>query len=154
MKLNATVHESIGASVLCWLATADTDGFPNVSPKEIFAAFGDDEIIVASIASPVTAANIAANPKVCISFVDVFRQKGFKIKGLADSLDPSHAGFAARAATLQALAGPKFEITSLHRIKIARISRILAPSYSQYPETDEAEMIASAYATYRVTPVE
>jgi len=45
--------------------------------------FDAEHIAVANIASPGTAKNIEANPKVCLTFVHVFAQKGYKIKGQA-----------------------------------------------------------------------
>jgi predicted pyridoxine 5'-phosphate oxidase superfamily flavin-nucleotide-binding protein len=64
--------------VLCWLATVDEAGRPNVSPKEIFTAHGDDHLLIAHLASPGSVRNLRARPEVCVSFVDVFVQKGFK----------------------------------------------------------------------------
>jgi predicted pyridoxine 5'-phosphate oxidase superfamily flavin-nucleotide-binding protein len=37
MKINEAVRIDIQNSVLCWLATVDEKGVPNVTPKEIFA---------------------------------------------------------------------------------------------------------------------
>lgn len=58
-------------------------GQPHVSPKEVFAVVDDQHVVIANIASPHTVRNIAINPRVCLSFVDVFVQKGFKLQGLA-----------------------------------------------------------------------
>ena len=44
-------------SVLCWLATVDESGQPNVSPKEIFAVFDSDHPVIAYIPSAGTARN-------------------------------------------------------------------------------------------------
>jgi hypothetical protein len=41
------------------LATVDAQGQPNVSPKEVWAIADDQHVVVANIASPVTARNIA-----------------------------------------------------------------------------------------------
>jgi hypothetical protein len=41
MNTDSTWHLFIHSSELCWLATADAQGQPNVSPKEVFAAFHD-----------------------------------------------------------------------------------------------------------------
>lgn len=59
--------------MLCWLATVDAQGQPNVSPKEVWAIADDRHVVVANIASPVTVRNIAQQPQVCLSFVDVLR---------------------------------------------------------------------------------
>lgn len=59
-------------AVLCWLATVDEDGMPNVSPKELFKHADDDRIIIAVVASSQSVRNISHTPSVCVSFVDVF----------------------------------------------------------------------------------
>ena len=50
-KINQAIKTDIENSVLCWLATVDTAGVPNVSPKEIFDSYNDDRIVIADIAS-------------------------------------------------------------------------------------------------------
>jgi predicted pyridoxine 5'-phosphate oxidase superfamily flavin-nucleotide-binding protein len=50
--LNSSHKAMAERSVLCWLATADESGQPNVSPKEVFAVADDKHIVVANIASP------------------------------------------------------------------------------------------------------
>ncbi|MEL6255795.1 MAG: pyridoxamine 5'-phosphate oxidase family protein [Bacteroidota bacterium] len=52
------IKDYIDRSVLCWLATSSAENFPNVSPKEIFAFYGSDKIIIANIASPQSIRNI------------------------------------------------------------------------------------------------
>ncbi|WP_274423291.1 pyridoxamine 5'-phosphate oxidase family protein [Chelativorans sp. YIM 93263] len=49
MKINQAVRTDIANSVLCWLATVDSEGIPNVTPKEIFTSYSDDRIIIADI---------------------------------------------------------------------------------------------------------
>ena len=50
--LTSEVLDYTSRSVLCWLATVDETGQPNVSPKEIFAAFDSQHIVVANIEPP------------------------------------------------------------------------------------------------------
>jgi uncharacterized protein len=40
MDSSERLRAAIGTSVLCWLATVDADGQPNVSPKEIICTPG------------------------------------------------------------------------------------------------------------------
>jgi predicted pyridoxine 5'-phosphate oxidase superfamily flavin-nucleotide-binding protein len=81
--LTPDLQTAAQTSILCGLATVDADGQPNVSPKEIFAVFDPEHLVIANIASPTSVRNIAVNPRVCVSFVDVFVQKGFKVLGTA-----------------------------------------------------------------------
>lgn len=70
--LTPPIQSLIEKSILCWLATADSEGMPNVSPKEIFTHHNEDYVLIANICSPGTVANIKFNPKVCLSFIDIF----------------------------------------------------------------------------------
>ena len=116
-------------SVLCWLATVDAEGHPNVSPKEVFTPYGEAQLLIANIASPVSARNISNNPHVCVSFVDVFVQKGYKIKGMATLMEPSHKDFSQVEAPLLTNTQGKFPIQSIFKIQTSSIQPIIAPSY-------------------------
>lgn len=147
------IKKSIQSSVLCWLATVDDLGQPHVSPKEIFAAVDDTHIVIAHIASPHTVRNIANHPKVCLSFVDVFVQKGFKLQGLARIVKAVDPEYLIWAAPLLAMVEVKFKIPSVIVLAVQSVDPILAPSYRFYPEaTTEEDQIASAMRQYGVQP--
>jgi predicted pyridoxine 5'-phosphate oxidase superfamily flavin-nucleotide-binding protein len=151
--LNADVLRSIESSVLCWLATVDQEGMPNVSPKEIFTHFQDDIVLIAHLASPVSLANIQSNPQVCVSFVDVFVQKGYKLKGTARVIDRGAADFDVKLKALTDLFSGKFPISAVIEIKVLQVSTIQAPSYFLFPDITEASQIESAMRTYGVKPL-
>ncbi|MES2826402.1 MAG: pyridoxamine 5'-phosphate oxidase family protein [Pseudomonadota bacterium] len=136
--------------VLCWLATVDADGSPNVSPKEIFSTFGGNRILIANIASPGSVKNISQNSAVCVSCVNVFKQKGYKFKGRAKNLYPTEQGYKEKFDILYKLAGPSFPIKSIIEVEVQQLFPILAPSYILYPETTEPTQIENALKTYGV----
>lgn len=149
--ITTEIKECAKRSVLCWLATVDRNGQPNVSPKEIFAAFDEMHLVIANIASPKSVRNIEVNPRVCVSFIDVFVQKGFKVIGTARNVKTGDPEFPLWSASLIAKAGPKFPIRSVLVIQAVEIEPILAPSYRLYPaDTNEQTQIASAMSTYCV----
>ncbi|WP_232710771.1 pyridoxamine 5'-phosphate oxidase family protein [Halomonas sp. 141] len=146
------VRDAVERSVLCWLATNDESGQPNVSPKEVFAVADDQHIVVANIASPGSAKNIRVNQKICLSFIDVFVQKGFKVMGTAVEVKPSESGYARWAAPLLEQAGERYPIQGVFVINVLSVRSILAPSYRLYPcETTEESQIQSALRAYGVT---
>jgi uncharacterized protein len=159
MKTNASilstaVREAARSSVLCWLATVDADGQPNVSPKEIWTIADEHHMVVAHIASPVTARNIRQQPQVCLSFVDVWVQKGFKLLGTAHEVCADDPAFDAWAAPLLAMVGQRFVIHSVLVIRVTSVAAIVAPSYRFFPdETTEASQIEGAMRTYGVRPM-
>ncbi|MFI0492249.1 pyridoxamine 5'-phosphate oxidase family protein [Flavobacterium sp.] len=148
--LDETIIKYINQSVLCWLATSDKDNFPNVSPKEMFTYKGNDTLIIANIASPNSINNISENTNVCVSFVDVFVQKGFKIKGLANIIFKNDADFDLKVKPLIALYSDKFPISAVIEIKVQKVESIQAPSYFLFPEIKENQQIESALETYKV----
>jgi predicted pyridoxine 5'-phosphate oxidase superfamily flavin-nucleotide-binding protein len=148
--LTQEVIKYIEQSVLCWLATSDKDNFPNVSPKEMFTHFEDNKILIANIASPNSVANILENSNVCVSFVDVFVQKGFKIKGEAKIIYKDDDDFKIKVKPLVTLYSDKFPISAVIEITVRKITQIKAPSYSLYPEITEEIQIKSAMDTYKV----
>ena len=152
MTLNDGIRQSIAESVLCWLATVDAEGRPNVSPKEVFVADGENDLLIANIASPNSVRNIEVNQAVCVSFIHVFKQKGFKLKGVASVLQPGDPAYTEKHWPLYKIAGGRFPIHSIIQVRVNSAHRILAPSYRLYPETTETGQIADAMKTYGVLP--
>ena len=149
--LTDQVHALAKRSVLCWLATVDAQGQPNVSPKEVWALTGQRHAVAANIASPTSVRNIASQPQVCLSFVDVFVQKGYKLQGTAREVLPDAPDYSAWAEPLLTLVGDRLSIRSVMLIQVASVQPIVAPSYWAYPEsTTEASQIEQAMRTYGV----
>ena len=142
------LKEYIDNSVLCWLATASADGVPNVSPKEVFTYFGTNQLIIANIASPQSVRNMKENPRVCVSFIDIFVQKGFQIKGNAEIAGKKHPQFSTMKSLLTEITEGRFPFETITTIVIKSTKRILAPSYLFYPDTTEQEQINNARKQY------
>ena len=148
--ITSDVAESIDISVLCWLATVSEDGTPNVSPKEAFLHDGQGRILVANIASPVTVRNIERDGRVCVSFVNVFVQKGYKVSGQVTNLKPGDSGFDAAHNLLTNAIGTEFPILSIIVIEPTAVAEIVAPSYRLFPDTGPLDRIRESLVTYRV----
>ncbi len=144
------IKQYIDQSVLCWLATSDEDNFPNVSPKEMFTFVEENKLLIANIASPNSIQSIKVNNRVCVSFVDVFVQKGFKIKGIARIIDENDVDFETKVGIIKSLFTDKFPIHELIEIETQKIESIKAPSYLMFPDITEQEQIESAIKTYKV----
>ena len=112
-----------------------------------------EHLVIANIASPTSVRNIAQNPRVCVSFVHAFVQKGFKVLGTARNVGKTDADFAHWAGPLVAMAGPRFPIHSVIVVRATRVEPIVAPSYRLYPnETTEQAQVVSAMRAYGVRP--
>ena len=151
--LTDEIRASLDESVLCWLATVDADGAPSCSPKEIFVHHGASGVAIADIASPGSARNVRANPEVCVSFVHVLKQKGFKLKGRARYVradDANADGDGEALDRLRAMAGEAFPIRGMILVEVRSASRIAAPGYHLVPGTTEASQVESARRAYGV----
>ncbi|NND34238.1 MAG: pyridoxamine 5'-phosphate oxidase family protein [Saprospiraceae bacterium] len=148
MNLTEEIKKYIDQSVLCWLATSSTENQPNVSPKEVFATYKNDSIIIANIASPQTMKNIRRNYRVCISFIDILVQKGFQLKGQAEIIESDHEEFTAMEKILLKITQGDFPFSSIIKIYVIKSKPIIAPRYILYPDTTEAEQITNARRLY------
>ena len=96
-----------------------------------------------------SARNVAQHLQVCLSFVDVFVQKGFKLLGTAREVRAGNAEFATWAQPLLAMVGQRFTIHSVLVVQVKSVAAIVAPSYRFYPDdTTEASQVASTLRRY------
>jgi len=150
--LSTDVAHAAKDSVLCWLATVDAEGQPNVSPKELYVIFDEAHIVIANIASPTSVRNIAQSDKVCVTFVDILVQKGFKVYGTASVVRRAEPGFDHWAAPLLGMAGERFPVHSVIVVAATAVEPVVAPSYRLYPaETTERSQVQSALQAYGVS---
>lgn len=151
MKLTPEIKDCINNNILCWLATSSANNAPNVSPKELFTLHHDDSLLIANVRSPQTAKNVQTNPQVCVSIIDIFRQKGYQLYGTGELIRRKDPRFEELAKPLLALSEGKYPFASLFQITITQAKPIIAPSYLLYPDTTtEAAQIQAALQTYRV----
>lgn len=148
--LNRAVRESIEKSVLCWLATTDGNGQPNVSPKKLFTVSDDYRLLIADVSSQQTVKNLFENRLVCASFIDIFKEKGFKLKGRARLINSNTPEFEQKKTPLLRMSGGRFEINHIIEVEVCSVAPILAPSYVLFPETTEQMQIDKAMARYGV----
>lgn len=148
--LNEKSKKCVNDSVLCWLATTNEYSIPNVSPKEMFTYFNDDTLLIANIDSPQSSKNIKTNSNVCVSFINIFIQKGYKVVGKALIINENDNKFLIYKNRIIDLYGNEFKILEIFEVSILRINDILAPSYIIKKDITEEEQIKSAYKTYGI----
>jgi predicted pyridoxine 5'-phosphate oxidase superfamily flavin-nucleotide-binding protein len=69
---------------LCYLATASSDGEPNVSPKGSILVLDEDHLALADIMSPGSRANLEQNKRVAVYVCRPEKFQGFQFKGTAE----------------------------------------------------------------------
>ena len=134
---------------LAYVASVCADGTPNLSPKGTLAVWDDDHLVYADIRSPGTAANIALNPNVEVNVVDPFSRKGYRFKGVAETIREGEL-FSAMFSFYERMRGDKSkplpEIRAFVLIKVTRVRPLTSPAYDD--GTDEQSIRARWVAHY------
>lgn len=86
-KLSEEMRELIEDQKVCFVATADKRGRPNVSPKGSIYVVDDETLAFADLYSKKTRENLMANPHIALTVVDVKGFKGYQFKGKAELLE-------------------------------------------------------------------
>lgn len=69
---------------LAWVATADTTGQPNVTPKGSIKCLDDQTLMFADLFNSATVANLKQNAKVAVTVADPAKFSGYQLKGRAE----------------------------------------------------------------------
>lgn len=152
MDLTPEMTACLDEAVLCWLATADVDGRPNVSPKEVFTS-DLDRILIAHIASPKTVRNVEMNPHAMVSIVDVFAQEGWQFAGEASLVWADSPGFAEIAEPLEAITQGLYPIKAVIVVDVDKADRIVAPSSWLFPDESEDVVRQRVLSRYGVSDI-
>ena len=138
--LTKKMQKLITQHTLGFVATVNTQGQPNLSPKGTFVIVDQKHLMFSEIRSPNTLRNLQSNPKVEVNFVDPFKRKGVRVKGTARIIEKPDAEFGELF--------PEFEqwgeLTKLIRriimIEISQAKEISSPIYDL--GADESEMVS------------
>ena len=131
--LTEAMKQLVEEQRLGFVATVCPDGTANLSPKGTTAVWDDDHLIFADICSPVTVANLRANPSAEINVVDVFARKGFRFKGRAEVVTEGPRFEEAMA--FYRKRGTRMEINGKHTInaavlvRVERVGPLVSPAY-------------------------
>ena len=82
--LTDDMRRLIAEQRLCYVATVDAEGAPNLSAKGTLVVWDTNDLAFADIRSPRTVANLRGNPHVEINVVDPIARKGYRFKGTAE----------------------------------------------------------------------
>jgi predicted pyridoxine 5'-phosphate oxidase superfamily flavin-nucleotide-binding protein len=121
---------------LGFVATADPNGAPNVSPKGTFIVLDDATIAFGEIRSPGTVRNLRANPRVEVNFVDPFVRKGYRFAGTALVVERGNAAFDALLGRFRGALAPRMR--AIVTITVTKAAALTSPAYDD--GTSELEL--------------
>jgi len=152
-KITQEMRECIAATSLCYAATVNPDGTPNLSPKATLRAVDDEHIAFANIASPNTARNLKLNPAIEINIVDIFLRRGFRFAGTARLFEPGSPEYERFAAETWARIGGDYPIYEVVMVKVETAREVRSPGYDYAGFGDDDSIRATYYKAYGVQPL-
>jgi predicted pyridoxine 5'-phosphate oxidase superfamily flavin-nucleotide-binding protein len=85
--LSAEAKSLIAEHRPSFIATADENGRPNVSPKGSFQVLDDEHVLFADVHSPRTIANLRQNPQASAIVFDPATNQGCRVWGTTEIVD-------------------------------------------------------------------
>ncbi len=70
-------------SQVCWMATADATGVPNVAPMLNLYWSGEQKLVIGDMFMKATAANVQSNGRVCLATYNPVSGRSWKMAGSA-----------------------------------------------------------------------
>ena len=123
------------------IASMNADGSAAASPKGTFLVLDDQTLAYGDIRSPATRANLTRNGACEVVFVDPFRRKGVRVKGVAQVHDMDSEFYAKSHEKWRDVWGDLADrVKALVEIKVSRVLPISTPPYDD--GATEEEMIA------------
>jgi len=119
--------EFLDLQKLGYVATVNSDGSPNLSPKGTIIGWADKTLAFADIRSPDTINNLKINPHVEINVIDPLLRKGYLFRGEARII-PEETLFEEILNHYRAN-GVKSPINSIVLVDVSEISEVTSPLY-------------------------
>lgn len=152
-KLDSDMKDVVRRTNLCFAATINADGSPNLSPKSTLTVHDDEHLLFANIASPRTIANLRRDPRIEINCIDIFSRRGYRFKGECSvrSLgDPVYERF---VADLRRQVGDTIPIHDAVLVTVLSAKPILSPAYTYVAGTTEAGLREVYARKYGMAPL-
>ena len=121
------IKEFLDLQKLGYVATVNSDGTPNLSPKGTIIGWTDKTLAFADIRSPDTMNNLQTNPHVEINVIDPLLRKGYLFRGEAQIIQDK--SLFEKILDHYRDNGVKSPINSIVLVKVTDVSNVTSPLY-------------------------
>lgn len=151
--LNEDMKNLVAGTMLCFAATINEDGSPNLSPKSSLRVHDDRHLMFANMASPGTVANLRRDPRIELNCVDIFSRRGYRFTGKAQLFSGGDPLYEALRADVAAEHGETLPVHDAVLIEVLAASPVISPAYT-YVEGVTEDILRNAYhGKYGVQPL-
>ena len=152
--LTDDMKNMVSGTILCFAATINEDGSPNLSPKSSLRVHDDKHLLFANMASPGTVANLRRDPRIELNCVDIFSRRGYRFSGEAELFSEGDALHASMRADVVAEHGETLPVHDAVLIKVFSACPVISPAYTFVEGVTEELLRGAYYGKYGVRPVE
>jgi predicted pyridoxine 5'-phosphate oxidase superfamily flavin-nucleotide-binding protein len=143
--LDADMRAIVERTLLCFAATTNPDGSPNLSPKSSLRVHDEGHLLFANIASPGTLRNLRRDPRIEINCVDIFARRGYRFTGRAKIHSAGDPLFVALAEAVRREHGSGIPVHDAVLVEVLEAKPVLSPAYTFIAGVTE-ESLRAAYA--------
>ena len=138
------MKQIVARTILCFAATTNEDGSPNLSPKSSLRVHDDSHLMFANMASPGTVGNLRRDPRIEINCVDIFARRGYRFVGRATVHSGDDPLYVALKTDVAAEHGDAIPVFDAVLIKVAEVHPVISPAYTFIDGVTE-EVLRNAY---------
>ena len=143
----------IEGTILCFTATVNRDGSPNLSPKSTLKVFDERHLIFANIASPGTLTNLKSDDRIEINCVDIFSRRGYRFKGTGSIHSVGTKIYMDLLNDIQREHGKTIPVFDAILVEVHETKPILSPAYHFVKGVTEDSLRDAYMLKYNVSPV-
>ena len=151
--LTEDMKKLVYGTMLCFAATVNKDGSPNLSPKSSLRVYDDSHLLFANIASPQTLTNLQRDARIELNCIDIFSRKGYRFAGTAELFSKDDALYTALRADIAAEHGESLPVHHAVLIEVLFASPVISPAYTFVEGVTEEVLRAAYHDKYGVKPL-
>ncbi|PPR12070.1 MAG: hypothetical protein CFH41_00103 [Alphaproteobacteria bacterium MarineAlpha11_Bin1] len=151
--LDEDMKNLVASTMLCFVATINKDGSPNLSPKSSLRVLDDNHLIFANMASPGTIANLRRDPRIELNCVDIFSRRGYRFTGKAELFSDGDEIYESLRADVAAEHGETLPVYEAVLIEVLAATAVISPAYTFVEGVTEEVLRNAYYGKYKVQPL-
>ena len=151
--LDEDMKRIVAQTILCYVATTNEDGSPNLSPKSSLRVNNDTHLMFANMASPGTVRNLRRDPRIELNCVDIFGRRGYRFVGRATVHSGDDPIYLALRKDVGAEHGDAIPVFDAVLIEILEVKPVISPAYTFIDGVTEDKLRAAYLGKYGVQPI-
>ncbi len=138
------IKKFVAGTMLCFAATTNEDGSPNLSPKSSLRVHDDTHLMFANMASPGTVRNLRRDPRIEINCVDIFSRRGYRFTGRASVHSGDDPLYQALKKAVAAEHGDAIPVFDAVLVEVLQVHPVISPAYT-FVEGVTEDALRTAY---------